>query len=124
MVEGSEGAGFANATAIVMHPKNWLKIRLAQQVGGPYLLGPINTTVTKQLDGTPVVTTTACPLNTALVGAFRPYATLLMREGLSVTMSTEHEDYFRRNLVALLAELRAALKITRPSAFCKVTGLS
>lgn len=124
MVEGSEGAGFANPTAIVMHPKDWLKIRLAQGTTGTFILGPVNTAIMKQLDGIPVVTTTAMTLHTALVGAFRPYATLLMREGLAVTMSTEHDDYFRRNLVALLAELRAAIKVTRPSAFCKVTNLN
>lgn len=122
MVEGSEGEGFGNASAIVMHPKNWLKMRLYQGTAGPYLLGPINTPINKQIDGVPVVTTTAITQGTALVGDFM-FATLLMREGLSVTMSTEHDDYFRRNLVALLAELRAAIKVTRPSAFCKVTNL-
>jgi hypothetical protein len=42
-----------------------------------------------------------------------------MRQPLAVEISTEHSDYFARNLVAIRAELRAALVVMRPGAFVK-----
>lgn len=38
-------------------------------------------------------------------------------------MSTSHADYFVRNLVAFLGEIRAVLGVTLPGAFCRVQGL-
>jgi hypothetical protein len=42
-----------------------------------------------------------------------------MRQPITVEISTEHSDYFTRNLVAIRAELRAALVVMRPGAFIK-----
>jgi hypothetical protein len=38
-------------------------------------------------------------------------------------VSDSHSDYFIKNLLAILAEIRAALVVFRASAFCEVTGL-
>ena len=35
-------------------------------------------------------------------------------------MTDSHDDWFIRNLIAILAELRAAFGLIRPSAFCQV----
>ena len=43
------------------------------------------------------------------------------REQSSVTATDSHMDFFIRNLVAILAEMRAAFGVIQPSAFCKVT---
>ena len=36
-------------------------------------------------------------------------------------VSDSHADFFTRNLVAVLAEMRAGFAVFRPSAFVKVT---
>ena len=38
-----------------------------------------------------------------------------------MTATDSHMDFFIRNLVAILAEMRAAFGVIQPSAFCKVT---
>lgn len=73
--------------------------------------------------GLPVRITTAETENTALVGAFRPMAQVYEREGITVTVSTEHSTFFVENKVAILAEERLALACYRPAAFCTVTGI-
>lgn len=42
------------------------------------------------------------------------------REQSSITATDSHMDFFVRNLVAILAEMRAAFGVVQPSAFCKV----
>jgi HK97 family phage major capsid protein len=71
----------------------------------------------------PVRQTTAMTENTGLVGAFRPYAQVTRREGIQITLSTEHSTYFVENKVAILAEERLALEVYRPSAFATVTSI-
>jgi HK97 family phage major capsid protein len=84
--------------------------------GGPQVGGTLT------LWGVPVITTPLIAAGTALVGDFKQ-AILWAREGVTVTASTEHADFFIKNLVAVLAEGRWAFGVPRPAAFCKVTGL-
>lgn len=124
LIRGAGGAGFAEPTAIVIHPQNWTAIRLLQTTTGMYLFGAPTDPGTERLWGIPVRQSTSMPLGTALVGAFTPWGTIKQREGVSVMLSTEHSDYFKKRKVAVLAVERLALKIERPSAFCTVTGLT
>ena len=50
-------------------------------------------------------------------------AVLWLREGAQVLASDSHSDFFIKNLVVLLAELRAAFGVLNPTAFCKVTSV-
>jgi hypothetical protein len=65
----------------------------------------------------------ACPQNTALVGAFRTAAMLYYRSGLEIAVSDSHSDFFERNQLAVRCEIRAALPIFQPRGFCMVTGV-
>ena len=38
-------------------------------------------------------------------------------------VSRTHTDYLARNLAAVLAEIRAAVGVLAPAAFCRVTGI-
>lgn len=80
---------------------------------GPFGIGP------RTLWGVPIVETEKVPAGTALLGDFKK-AVLWDRESATVTMTDSHEDFFTRNLVAVLAEERVAFGVTRPTAFCTV----
>jgi HK97 family phage major capsid protein len=69
------------------------------------------------------IQSTAIAAGTALIVS-RPYAEVLRREDVGVTVSTEHSTFFVENKVMLQAESRLALACYRPSAFAKVTALT
>lgn len=123
-IRGSAGAGFAEPTAIVMHPADLTLIKLTRGADGNYILGNPRDDIGDRMWGLPVRSTTAMTQGTALVGAFRPWSTVLRREGVVITLSTEHGTYFLENKVAILAESRLGLQVSRPSAFCTVTGIA
>jgi HK97 family phage major capsid protein len=123
LVRGSNGAGFAEPTAVVIHPDDWTDIKLLRTTDGIYIWGNPSDEGPDRIWGLPVRQTTAMTEGTGLVGAFRPYAEVLRREGINVTLSTEHSTYFVENKVAILAESRLALGVYRPSAFATVTGI-
>lgn len=114
--------GRAMPTAYLMHPNDWQEIDLLQNnEGGYYFGGPANPG-TPRLWGLPVVESEACTEGTAFVGDFRTLV-LWDREQASVTVSDSHADFFVRNLLAVLAEMRAAFGALRPSALVKITGV-
>lgn len=118
-----QSTAFADPTAIVMHPNDWQDVRLLRTADGIYIWGSPSEMGTARMWGLPVRVTTAMTENTALVGAFRPYAQIFRRSGVEITVSTEHSTYFVENKVAILAEERLALAVYRPAAFCTVTGI-
>jgi HK97 family phage major capsid protein len=122
-VRGASGAGFAEPTAVVLHPNDWTDIKLLRTADGIYIWGNPSDEGPDRIWGKMVRQTTAATEGTGLVGAFRPYAEVLRREGITITLSTEHASYFIENKVAILAESRLALAVYRPSAFATVTGI-
>jgi HK97 family phage major capsid protein len=101
---------------IVMHPSDWMRIRLLKDADGNYLLGPPGANVPPVLFGLPVVETTSMTVDKVLVGDFQRAATLYDRWEPRVEVSTEHDDYFTRNLVAIRCEERIALAIKNATA--------
>ena len=97
------------ADGIVIHPSDWMRMRLLKDADGKYLLGDPGAAVAPVLFGLPVVATQAMTIDKFLVGNFRRAATLYDRWAPRVEISTEHSDFFTRNLVAILAEQRLAL---------------
>lgn len=115
--------GFAEPTAVVFHPNDWMDIRLLRTADGLYIWGNPSDAGPERIWSLPIRQTTAETENTGLVGAFRPMAQVFEREGVTITVSTEHSTFFVENKVAILAEERIALAVYRPAAFCKVTGI-
>lgn len=71
---------------------------------------------------TPIISTLATS-GTLVVGDFSKVF-LWMREGLTLAFSTEHEDFFRKGLVAAMVESRVATYNVQPKAFTKVTSFT
>lgn len=118
--------GRRRPTAIVMHPNDWYStgFLLSKDTQGRYLIGDPRASLDQlnSLWGLRVVASEGITENTALVGDFR-LAVLWEREGINVSVSDSHLDFFTRNLLAILAEMRAGFGVLDPQAFCSVTAV-
>lgn len=111
--------GRRTPNAYILNPEDWEAIDLLQDgenryyFGGPMVMG------TPRLWGLPVIESEAIPVGTGLVGDFS-VCVLWDREQASISVSDSHSDFFTRNLVAILAELRAAFGILKPNAIVEI----
>lgn len=111
--------GKQRPSAWVFHPQDWETIELLKDSenryywGGPMAQGPMT------LWGVPVAQSFFVAQGTAWLGNWSK-AVLWDREQASISVSDSHADFFIRNMVAILAELRAAFGVIRPSAFVEV----
>jgi HK97 family phage major capsid protein len=103
----------------VLNPVDWALIELLKDSTGRYIIGDPKQQGAPSLWGKPVVETPAMTSGKFLTGAFKMGAELFVREDANVAISTEDSDNFRKNLVTILAEERAALAVFRPEAFIK-----
>lgn len=118
--------GRRKPTGLVIHPNDWYSTGFltSKDSQGNYLVGDPRASVDQlnTLWGLNVVVSESVTENTALVGDFRQ-AVLWEREGVSLLVSDQHQDFFTRNLLAILAEMRAAFGVLDPQAFCTVTAV-
>lgn len=112
--------GRATPTAYVMNPLDWESTELLRDLNGNYYGGGPFAMTTPHLWGLPVVQSEAIPPKTAWCAAWN-WGVVYDREQATVTATDSHADFFVRNLVAILAELRCAFAVLRPSAFVKIT---
>jgi HK97 family phage major capsid protein len=108
--------GRATPTAYVLHPNDWEDIDLLKDNEGRYYYGGPSVIGQPRLWGLPVVESEGQTEGFGHVADWRR-AVLLDREQAQIFASDSHSDFFTRNLVAILAELRAAFFVLRPSAF-------
>jgi len=104
------------ADGLIVHPADWTTMRTLKTADGEYILGHPAAAVEPRLFGLPAVVTPAITQGQFLVGNFRASATIYDRWQPTVQVSTDHADFFIRNLVAILAEERLALAIKQPLA--------
>jgi len=109
---------------VVLNGTDWLSMQLTKTTTGEYLGGSPFEAGPNTVWGRTVATTPKMPQGTALVGSFRGGGgQLFLHPNMRTAISNSHQDFFIKNLVAVLSELRAALAVYRPQAFGKVTGL-
>lgn len=114
---------FEDPTVIGLHPTDFESILLEKDANGNYVHGrAASEGLLQTLWGLTPVVSTVFSQGTAYVGDFSQ-AQLWVRTGLSVATSDQHQDFFIKGLVAILAEMRAAFTVLQPKAFCTVTGL-
>jgi HK97 family phage major capsid protein len=111
--------GRAIPTAYVLNPTDWETIDLLQDNEARYYYGGPMDVGTPRLWGLRIVESEAQPAGAGWVGDWRK-AVLWDREQAMISMSDSHDDFFTRNLVAILGELRAAWGIIRPQAFVEL----
>jgi HK97 family phage major capsid protein len=108
-------AGF-EPTGEAVNPVDWQEIRLSKDANENYIWGPPSLAGEMQIWGTRVVSTVAVPAGKSLGGDWAR-AMFLIREAVKVLVSDSHKDWFTRNMVAILAEMRGVLVVPRPQAF-------
>jgi HK97 family phage major capsid protein len=112
--------GRATPTAFVLNPIDWENIELKRDAterffgSGPFAMTP------GTLWGLPVVESEAVAQGTGWCADWR-MGIIWDREQASIQVSDSHQDFFIRNLTAILAEMRAAFSVLRPAAFVKIT---
>jgi HK97 family phage major capsid protein len=105
-------------TFVIMHTNDWWDIRLTKDGFGRYILGDPQVAVRPNIFTLDVVPTTSIAQGTFLVGSGSPVAAEIRdRMEMQVEISTEHSDYFTRNLIAVRAEKRLALITKRANSF-------
>jgi len=117
----------AVADATVMNPLDWQSVLKKKAIfnggesgsgeyygGGPFSVTP------QTMWGVPLVPAQAIPQGRPLVGDYSIGVQLLFRTGISVLLSDADGTDFTDNMVTMLAELRAANVLWRPSAFVEV----
>lgn len=108
-------------TGIVLNPQDWEDIELAKGADGRYIWVTVPEGGQQRLWRVPVVDTTAIQAGECLLGAFQLGAMIWDREQASIRVAEQHEDFFIRNMLLILAEERLAFTIFRPESFVAVT---
>ncbi len=115
-----------NPTGIVVHPNDWYSTGFltAKDSAGNYLVGNPRASIDQltSLWGLRVVVSEAMTENTLLVGDFRQ-AVVADRQQSTIYVSDSHNDWFQRNLLAVLAEERLGFGVLDPEGFCTVTAV-
>ena len=120
--------GGVPATDILLNQTAWASIRLMRENSasgtlGGYVMGSPNQAGPMTIFGMTPTFVPQLPANTAFVlNATATTLALVEREGGTVTMGWANDD-FLRNIVRLLAELRALLIVRRPLGIFKLTGM-
>lgn len=112
--------GRANPTGYVINPADLEAVDLLTDNENRYYFGgPASSGNAPTLWGLPIVESEAVPAGTAYVGDWTK-AVLWDRQSSTITTTDSHADFFVRNLVAILAEMRAAFGVLQPNAFVEI----
>lgn len=109
------------ANAVLINPEDREEIDLMKDGNEHYYMGgPVAAGGGTTMWGLPVVESEVLSQGTAWVGDFTK-AVLYDRQQASIAVTDSHDNFFIRNLVAILAETRVALAFLQPAAFVQVT---
>lgn len=106
-------------TAYLFNPQDWESYDLLQDVNGRYYWGGPTMQGPRTLWGVPVAQSFFQTQGNGWLGNWRKMV-LWDRQRGTISVSDSHADFFIRNMVAVLGELRAAMGVIRPSAFVEM----
>lgn len=106
---------------VVMNPLDWFRLQITKKSAGDeeYIFGSPTMPLPPALWNVRVVATPSMPEGEAIT-MDTAFVTVLDREQPSVLLSNSHKDYFTRNLVLILGELRAGLEVLDAFAIYKM----
>ena len=108
--------------AVVLNPADDAALDLLRDGNGNFMAGaaaPWTGATPRTIWGLQRVVSNFMPAGTALMGAFGA-AVLWDREQTTISATDSHKDWFTRNILAILAECRAAFGVLFPAAFVEV----
>jgi HK97 family phage major capsid protein len=115
--------GAAMPDAYITNPTDWQDVKLLRTADGIYIWGSPTDPGPDRIWGLRVVLAQAMTLNTGLVGDFQNFSEFALRRGMDVQISNSHSTFFVEGKQAVRADIRGALVVYRPTAFCSVTGI-
>ncbi len=113
-------ANFLPPETVILNPQDWAEIEQAKGTDGHYLFGSPGAAVQPFVWGLAVSQSPSMPVGKFWVGNITMATEGYIRQDATVELSTEDGDNFRKNLVTVRAEMRAAFGVVMPDA--AVTG--
>lgn len=105
------------ASAVIINDLDWARLQATKNAQGDYIgTGPFGPQLQLGVWNLPVVPTPAMTETKFLVGAFDRAVELIDRQQVTILMSDSHDDFFVKNMIAILAEERVALAVKIPEA--------
>lgn len=114
--------GQADPSLVMMHPNDWMEIRLLRTPDGIYIWGNPSDAGPERIWGLEVAQAQALTEGTSLV-ADTSFMEVATRRGLDIQVSNSHSGYFVEGKQAVRADMRVASVVYRPAAICSVTGI-
>ncbi|MGP4715481.1 phage major capsid protein [Psychrobacter sp. T6-6] len=113
-------ANFLPPETVILNPEDWAAIEQVKGDDGHYIFGSPGSAVQPILWGLKVMQSPAMPAGKFWSGNITMATEGYIRQDATVELSTEDGDNFRKNLVTIRAEMRAAFGVVMPDA--AVTG--
>jgi HK97 family phage major capsid protein len=116
--------GIAKPTAYLLHPADLDNVLLWKDTTANYLMvNPAGSNPYSNVTvwGLPVVVNEGIPSGTGYVGDFRELFLFDRSKGPEVFVTDSHDSNFVRNILVVLAELRAGFCVRRPQSIVKLT---
>lgn len=113
-------AFFDTGLVVGINPLDGQEIRLSKDKNDNYIFGPPSQAGPTTYWGVPSVEAAQFPQAQPVAGDFS-VVELYIREGVNVLASDSHEDFFTRNLVAILAEMAAVSVVPQPEGLCEIS---
>ena len=121
-IRACRATGFAEPSAVLVHPNDWQDIRLLRDTNGNYIWGPPSAAAPEQIWGVPVTVSAAVTENTITLGDYAGFSGLFMRRGIDLQVGYTGSQFVEGEKT-VRADMRVALVHFRPEAFAKVTGV-
>lgn len=110
-----QGNGYGNPNAVLLNPADWASLDIATIGNAGGASGQAG------FWGMRAVAVPSVPAGTAYVGNFATAVQLFTRGSAEVLMTDSHADFFIRNVILLLAEIRALATVPDPGAAAECT---
>lgn len=110
-----QSAGYGQPNAVLLNPADWASLDMATLGNAGGASGQSG------FWGMRAVAVPSVPAGTAYVGNFQTAVQLFSRGSAQVFLTDSHADYFVRNVLVLLAEIRALATVPDPAAAAECT---